>query len=238
MSASTLASDRRCRPARRRRRARGAGPAPGECRRCGCGTPARGAPGGRPRSPGVRRRRTRPAGRRRTRRSPAAATGSGPAWRRARRRPSRRTSRAWASASDSFFMCVMNRLPLTDEHEVLRRRVTPLQVGLRLLQRVERAVDLDRGQPGRGVRELLGLRAVPSGRSRRATAGRSSRTPRRTRGPPSATLHGTRRVGHPLAPRSGVERRGHPEPLQRQQVVAGRDAGAAVDGDVARPPPA
>ena len=40
---------------------------------------------------------------------------------------------------------------------------------------------------------------------------------------------GQRRVGRPLAPRAGVERAAQPRPVKGQEVVAGVDAGAAVD---------
>ena len=46
---------------------------------------------------------------------------------------------------------------LDREDEVVGRLVAPLAVGLRLLQRVEGAVDLDRRQPARGVGQLLAL---------------------------------------------------------------------------------
>ena len=64
---------------------------------------------------------------------------------------------------------------LDGEHEAVRHLARPFAEGRRRLRAVERAVDLDRGQPLAGVGQLLRVRQALRIEQRRATARRSSR---------------------------------------------------------------
>ena len=64
---------------------------------------------------------------------------------------------------------------LEREHEAGRHLARPFAERRRRLRAVERAVDLDRGQPLAGIGQFLARAAGPSDKTRRATARRSSR---------------------------------------------------------------
>ena len=103
-------------------------------------------------------RRTRRAGRGGTRGSAAAATGPGPASGPSASTPLAKKFATGTRTSASFFRCVTNRGPLTENTKSSGVSAAQATVALRPLQRVERAVDLDRREPPGGVLELAALR--------------------------------------------------------------------------------